>query len=74
MMINQMNGIYRVKNRDLMPIYNDAQKLLQNFEAVAFMHVKREQNREADREVNRAIDRHFDLASDEGVEGKHIDA
>ena len=61
MMINQMNGIYRIKNRDLVPIYDDIQKLLkENFETVAFIHVKRELNQEADKEAGRAIDRHFD--------------
>lgn len=62
MMINQMNGIYKIKNRDLLPIYADIRKLLaENFEAISFVHVKRELNREADIEVNRAIDRHFDM-------------
>ena len=60
MMINQMNGIYVVKNRDLMPIYNDIQELLKQFEAVAFVHVRREYNKEADEQANLAIDRHFD--------------
>ena len=60
MMINHMNGIYRIKNRDLLPIYEDIQKLLKNnFEAVSFLHVKRELNREADQEAGKAIDRHF---------------
>ena len=60
MMINQMNGIYVVKNRDLMIIYRDIQELLKQFEAVAFVHVKREYNKEADEQANLAIDRHFD--------------
>jgi ribonuclease HI len=60
MMINQMNGIYVVKNRDVMPIYNDIQELLKQFDAVAFVHVRREYNREADEQANLAIDRHFD--------------
>ena len=60
MMINQMNGVFQVKNRDLMPIFEDIQKLLEKFEAVAFVHIKRAQNMDADREANRAIDRHFD--------------
>lgn len=72
MTINQMNGIYKVKNKDLLPIYNDIQKLLKKFEAVAFIHVKREQNREADKEVNRAINRHFDLPEDDAA--GHTDA
>ena len=60
MMINQFNGIYAIKNRDLMPIYNDIQELLKQFEAVAFVHVRREYNKEADEQANLAIDRHFD--------------
>ena len=60
MMINQMNGIYVLKNRDLTVIYQDIQELLKQFEAVAFVHVKREYNKEADEQANLAIDRHFD--------------
>jgi len=62
MMINQMNGIYKIKNRDLLPIYADIRKkVADSFEAVSFVHVKREQNGVADEEANRAIDRHFDM-------------
>ena len=61
MMINQMNGIYKLKNNDLLSVYNDIKELvLGNFDAVSFVHVKRERNVEADREANLAIDRHFD--------------
>lgn len=61
MMINQMKGIYKVKNQDLLPIYDDIQALLSKFEAVGFTHVMREQNTRADREANKAIDRQFGL-------------
>ncbi len=60
MMVNQMNGIYAIKNRDIQPIYNDIQNLLKQFDAVAFVHVKRDYNKEADEQANIAIDRHFD--------------
>ena len=60
MMINQLNGIYAIKNNDLLPIYNDIQELLKQFDAVAFVHVRREYNKEADEQANLAIDRHFD--------------
>lgn len=59
MMINQLKGIYQVKSRDLLIIYNDIQKLLKNFEAVTFSHVKRGQNMEADREADKALKGHF---------------
>ncbi len=61
MMINQMNGVYKIKNRDLMPIYDDIQELLKQFEACAFVHVLREQNKEADRQANLAVDQRFEL-------------
>lgn len=60
MVINQLNGIYEIKNNDLLPIYKDIQEMLKDFEAVAFVHVKRSQNQHADREANLAVDRHFD--------------
>lgn len=60
MMVNQMNGVYKVKNNDLLPMYRDIQKLLENFDACAFVHVNRELNKEADEEANLAIDRHFE--------------
>lgn len=62
MMVNQMNGIYQVKNNDILPIHRDVNRLIQKFDAVAFIHVKRERNTIADSEANKAIDRHFELS------------
>ncbi len=59
MMVNQLRGIYKVKNQDLMLIYSDIKKLLENFDAVAFVHVKRAYNHEADHEANLALEGHF---------------
>lgn len=61
MMVNQFNGLYKVKNRDLLAIFDDIQELLGKFEAYAFTHVLREQNTRADQEANAAIDRQFGL-------------
>lgn len=60
MMVNQMNGIYQVKNLDLLPIYSDIKNQLKDFESCAFLHVHRDQNCHADKEANDAVDRHFD--------------
>jgi ribonuclease HI len=57
MVVNQMNGIFKVKNTDIKPIYNDIQEMLKNFTAVSFTHVPRLQNAAADKEANLAIDR-----------------
>ena len=59
MMINQLKGVYQVKSKDLVIIYNDIQKLLKEFDAVSFTHVKRSQNMEADREADKALKGHF---------------
>ena len=56
MVVNQLNGIFHVKNQDIVPIYNDIQQKLGAFEAVSFTHVPRSQNALADSEANAAID------------------
>lgn len=57
MVVNQLNGIFRVKNQDILPIYRDIQRKLDQFEAVSFTHVPRSQNTIADAEANAAIDK-----------------
>ena len=56
MMVNQMNGVYKVKNQDLMQVYMDVLELLKKLESYSFTHVPRSQNTEADSEANRVID------------------
>ncbi len=56
MMVNQLNGVYQVKNQDLMQVYADVLGLLSKLDSYSFTHVPREQNKEADAEVNRIID------------------
>ncbi|MBR3322909.1 reverse transcriptase-like protein [Candidatus Saccharibacteria bacterium] len=56
MMVNQLNGVYKVKNLDLMQVYTDVLGLLSKLDSYSFTHVPREQNKEADAEVNRVID------------------
>ncbi len=56
MLVNQMNGIYKVKNADLMKIHADVLKLLDKLDSYSFMHVPRSQNVEADAEANRQLD------------------
>ena len=51
----QLNGIYRVKNADLKPLYAATTKLAQAYD-ITFEHVYRENNKLADKQVNLAID------------------
>jgi ribonuclease HI len=56
LVINQMNGFYKVKNVDLAPYYKKATELAKSFEKITFSHVPRELNKTADSEVNRILD------------------
>jgi len=58
LVVNQMNGIYTIKNRDLWPINERIRQLMTKFDKVSFYHVPREFNQLADAEVNRALDAH----------------
>ncbi|MBR2994221.1 reverse transcriptase-like protein [Candidatus Saccharibacteria bacterium] len=56
MVVNQLNGVFRVKNQDVVPVYKDIQQKLNDFDAVSFTHVPRSRNMIADSEANAAID------------------
>jgi ribonuclease HI/pterin-4a-carbinolamine dehydratase len=59
LVVNQLKGIFKVKNRDLWPIHDAIQKMSKNFEHISFSHVPREFNKLADAAVNRALDDHL---------------
>ncbi|MDB5177357.1 MAG: fructose-2,6-bisphosphatase, putative phosphoglycerate mutase [Candidatus Saccharibacteria bacterium] len=65
LVVNQMNGIYTIKNRELWPINERIRDLVSNFESVTFQHVPRENNQLADSEVNRILDTH-------GTDNHHV--
>ncbi len=56
LVINQMKGIYKVKNRDLVPIHQSVLDLLPRFEKVVFTYIPREKNKRADAKVNEVLD------------------
>jgi len=56
LVVNQMLGIFKVKNRDLWPIHSAIKDLLPSFAHVSFTHVPRELNKLADGAVNEALD------------------
>jgi ribonuclease HI len=56
LVVNQMKGIFKVKNKDLWPIYERIKKLCLDFKKVEFVHVLREFNKLADAEANRLMD------------------
>ena len=56
LMVKQMRGEYRVKNRDLQSLFLDASRAARAVGAVTYAHVRREHNELADRLVNEALD------------------
>jgi ribonuclease HI len=54
---HQMNGIYKIKNRELWPIHQSIKQIAaQQFSKVTFTYVPRELNKDADAMVNKALD------------------
>ncbi len=62
LMVRQLTGQYRVKNRRLIPLVLRVKKLAAEFDRVEYYHVPRAENARADKLANQAID--------EAVKGK----
>jgi len=56
LVVNQMKGVYKVRNQELAPLHQDVKDLAESFEKVSFTYVPRELNKIADGEVNRILD------------------
>lgn len=56
LVVNQLNGQYVIRNRELWPIHERIRELVGQFDRVVFRHVKREFNQQADAMVNRILD------------------
>ena len=62
LLVQQMNGNYRVKHEGLLPLYRQARHLVARVGDVTFEHVRREQNKDADRLSNLGMDQNGKLA------------
>jgi len=58
LVVNQMKGIYKIKNRELWPINERIRLLMTQFDRVTFTHVNRQFNQLADGMVNKTLDAH----------------
>ncbi len=56
LLVKQLNGEYKIKEENLVPLFIQIWNLKQDFKNVKFIHVPREKNKEADRLVNQALD------------------
>ncbi len=68
LVINQMNGVYKVKSDNLIELYNEATQLSKQFDKIIFRHIYRENNRRADELSNLAISKpYLDISSDHDI-------
>ena len=51
----QMNGIYKIKNPNILGLYNQAMHLIAGFEEVVINNIAREDNRGADKLATKAV-------------------
>ena len=56
LLVKQINGSYRVKNKTLQPLYRKVSQLIGSLESFSITHVPREQNTRADGLANKALD------------------
>ncbi len=57
LVVKQLKGEYKVKNKDLQPLFVKIYNSSLDFKKVTYSHVRREMNKEADKLANLAMDR-----------------
>ncbi len=55
LLYKQLNAKYKIKDKELQPLFIELWNLQQDFKKVKFIHIAREENRLADRLVNQAL-------------------
>lgn len=56
LVVKQLKREYKVKNKELAPLFLKVHNLSVQFKKISYTHVPREKNKEADRLVNEALD------------------
>lgn len=49
LLVRQINGVYKVRNKKLIPLYEKVKEILSNFKKYRVFHIYREDNHVADR-------------------------
>ncbi len=73
LLVKQINGLYKVKNPNLKPLFQKTISLLDNFEVFSFKHIPRSKNQQADRLVNQALNLERDINSSVDEQAKITD-
>lgn len=58
LIVKQLSGEYRVKNKDLKPLVAKVEDLVSQFAKVSFKHILRDKNTVADKLLNLELDKH----------------
>lgn len=63
LVVRQMQGVYKIKNKGLLPLAKKAQNLCRQLPGgrIKFHHIPREENHEADALANEAIDKQHQI-------------
>ena len=56
LVVNQMNGLYKIKEQKLLVVYKEICALTGIFDKVSFTHVPRQMNKLADEKLNQILD------------------
>ena len=54
--VNQLKGVYKVKNERMQVLWEKAKAIEKKFKKVSYTHIVRSKNKEADRIVNQVLD------------------
>lgn len=64
LLVKQMLGKYRVRHPNLIPLYEEARRMMRRFRRFSIRHTLRAGNKDADRLANLAVDR---------ANGRHVE-
>jgi len=56
LVVEQMNKRWKVKNENIIPLYNELNDLIPKFDSILFIHIRRFLNTHADKLANDAMD------------------
>lgn len=57
LIVEQMNGNWKVKNANIKPLFEKSKRIAEQFEKISYCHVRREKNTVADSIANEVMDR-----------------
>jgi ribonuclease HI len=72
LLVKQMNGVYKVKSPELLPLFEEAKREVQAFKKVILKHVRREFNKDADALCNEVLDSGNSVTRDSRLESDPV--